>query len=211
MIETLNAFILDHAGSPWALLAVFALATLDAFFPPLPSESIVITLAAISASTGSPDLLALGACAACGAFLGDNMTYFIGRHSGLGRLAHSRQPRVQRTFTWAARELHRRSGLAIIVARYIPVGRVAVNLTAGASQFNRRAFVGLDVVAVTTWATYSVIIGALAGRWFENHPLLAALSGICLAVGMGLAIDILLRRIGFAPQRNAAPSQRPLP
>lgn len=197
MIDSLNAFIFDNSASAWALIAVFALAMLDGFVPPLPSESIVITLAAISASTGSPELVLLGICAATGAFLGDNITYLIGRHSGLGRLADSERPKVQRAFSWAATELHRRGGLAIIVARYIPVGRVAVNLTAGASKFSHPKFVALDVVAVTTWAGYSVAIGALAGHWFENHPLVAALSGICFAVLTGFVIDKLLRRLGL--------------
>lgn len=204
MIDSLNAFILDNSASAWALIAVFALAMLDGFVPPLPSESIVITLAAISASTGSPALVLLGICAAIGAFLGDNITFLIGRHSGLGRLAHSERPKVQRAFSWAATELHRRGGLAIIVARYIPIGRIAVNLTAGASKFSHPKFVALDAVAVTTWAAYSVAIGALAGHWFEDHPLVAALSGICFAVLTGFAIDALLRRFGLTADTPAA-------
>ncbi|MBK7720849.1 MAG: DedA family protein [Austwickia sp.] len=197
MVETLNQFIIANSPSTWALVAVFALATLDGFFPPLPSESVVITLAAVSASTGSPSLIALGVCAAIGAFLGDNLTFLIGRHSGLNRMAHSKRPPVQRAFRWAASELHRRGGLAILVARYVPVGRVAVNLTAGASGFSRPKFIALDALAVTTWATYSVAIGALAGHWFHDHPFIAALSGICLAVLTGLAVDAILRRTGL--------------
>lgn len=209
MIDSLNAFILDNSASSWAIVAVFALAMLDGFVPPLPSESVVITLAAISASTGSPPLLLLGTCAAIGAFLGDNLTFLIGRHSGLGRLSHSERPKVQRAFRWAATELHRRGGLAIFVARYVPVGRVAVNLTAGASRFSQPKFVALDAFAVTTWAAYSVGIGALAGLWFKNHPLVAALSGIFFAVLTGLAIDALLRRAGLSGDTPAAAYQAP--
>lgn len=196
LIDSLNAFIVDNSASTWALIAVFALAMLDGFVPPLPSESIVVTLAAISASTGSPSLIMLGVCAAIGAFIGDNVTFLIGKHSGLGRLEHSHRPKVQRAFRWAAEELDRRGGLAIIVARYVPIGRIAVNLTAGASQFGHPRFMALDAVAVMTWATYSVAIGAVAGHWFEDHPLVAAISGICFAVLTGFAIDALLRRVG---------------
>lgn len=204
MVDTINAFILSNSASGWALVMVFALAMLDGFVPPLPSESIVITLAAISASTGSPGLLALGCCAAAGAFIGDNLTFLMGRHSGLGRLAHSDRPKVKRSFTWAAAELKRRGGLAIIVARYVPVGRIAVNLTAGATAFGHTRFAALDAVAVTTWATYSVAVGALAGHWFEDHPLVAALSGICFAVLTGVVIDKLLRTFGITAEPASA-------
>ncbi len=210
MLDAINAFIVDNSGSAWAIAAVFTLSMLDGFVPPLPSESIIITLAAISASTGSPSLIALGVSAAIGAFLGDNITYLIGRHSGLGRLAHSDRPRVKRAFSWAAQELGRRGGLAIIVARYIPVGRIAVNLTAGASGFRRPKFVALDAIAVTTWAAYSVAIGALAGRWFHDHPLAAALSGICFAVLTGFAVDSLLRRFGVVSDTSVS-AGRPEP
>ncbi len=156
MIDALTAFIVENSASPWALIAVFALSMLDGLIPPLPSESIVIALAAISASTGAPSLVNLGLCAAIGAFLGDNLTFLIARHSGVGRLANSSRPRVQRAFGWAATELHRRSGLAIIVARYIPIGRIAVNLTAGASRFSYPRFIALRL---------------LGSRWRAGGPL----------------------------------------
>lgn len=207
MIDALTAFIVENSASPWALIAVFALSMLDGLIPPLPSESIVIALAAISASTGAPSLVILGLCAAIGAFLGDNLTFLIARHSGVGRLANSSRPRVQRAFGWAATELHRRSGLAIIVARYIPVGRIAVNLTAGASRFSYPRFIALDMVAVTAWAAYSVAVGALAGRWIENHPFVAAFSGIGFAVLTGLLVDALLRRTGLSTSDSGPTSK----
>ncbi|GGB81686.1 hypothetical protein GCM10011314_21630 [Knoellia flava] len=160
----------------------------------MPSESVVITLAAFGAASGSPHLLALGAVAAAGAFVGDNLTFAVARRSGLTRLRTSPRPRVRNTFLRAEAELDRRGGLAIVVARYIPVGRVGVNVTAGAGTFSPRRFVLLSAMAAVSWAAWSVGIGALAGHWVEQNPLLGAIGGIALAGALGLVVDRVLQR-----------------
>lgn len=203
-IAAINSFIEDHAATPWALGVLFLLIVIDSAFPPLPSESLVIALAAFGASTGQPLLIVLAAIAASGAWLGDNLTYTLARHSGLRRLRDTRRPRLRKSFALAARELDRRSGVLIVVARYIPVGRVAVNLTAGASEFPRRRFVALTGLAAITWATYSVGIGALAGAWVQANPLVGGAIGIAAAVLLGVAADHLLRRL--TPRPAEAPA-----
>jgi hypothetical protein len=124
-----------------------------------------------------------------GAIAGDNIAYLIGRSIGADRFRWMQRPRVAAAFAWARRELDRRGALLILGARYIPVGRVAVNMTAGATGYNHRKFVLFSVVAGFSWALYSVGIGALAGRWFHDHTLLAAGLAIVLALLLGLAMD----------------------
>ncbi|NAZ87922.1 DedA family protein [Kineococcus indalonis] len=194
MFEQVDELVALHAGAWWVLPALTALAALDAFVPPLPSESIVIALAAVSADTGSPHPVLLAACAMLGAFTGDNLTYALGRHSPL-RAWIARHPRLERTFTRAAHQLERRGAFAILAARYVPVGRVAVNLTAGAARFPRRRFVGLSALAALTWATYSTLIGTLAGRWVGSTPLVGAAVGIVVALALGFAVDTVLQRV----------------
>ena len=202
VIDAVNSFIEANAATPWALVVLFVLTVVDSTLPPLPSESVLIALAAFGASTGSPVLIVLAAVAALGAWSGDNLAYTLARHSPLRRLRDTRRPRLRSAFGFAARELDRRGGLFILVGRYIPVGRVAVNLTAGASQFPRRRFLGLTALAGITWAVYSVGIGALAGAWLEDNPLLGAAAGVVVAVLIGAVIDRVLRR-------RVAPSGRP--
>lgn len=207
MFEQLNEVVTAHSGAPWILLVVTALAALDGFLPPLPSESIVIGLAAISAHTGHPDLLLLGAGAAFGAFVGDNLTYTMGRHSPLrGWIA--RHPRVEHAFDRAARELDRRGAFAVLAARYVPVGRIAVNLTAGAVRFPRQRFVPLSALAAVTWAVYSVLIGSLAGHWVESSPLVGAGIGIVVALVLGFTVDTVLQRV-VRPRRTPTDVEAP--
>ncbi len=193
--DAINAFITIHAATPWALGVVFLLAALDAALPPLPSESIIIALAAFGVANASPNLALLVVVAATGAWLGDNLTYTLGRHSPIHRLRDTHRPRLRRAFRFASRELDHRGGVLIVVARYIPVGRVAVNVTAGASEFPRPRFVGLTGIATVAWASYTVAIGALAGAWVKDNPLLGAVGGIVVALLLGVAADHIVRRL----------------
>lgn len=105
-------------------------------------------------------------------------------------------PRGQKTLSWARRSLARRGASVILTGRFIPVGRVAMNLTAGAVGDPRRRFVGFDAIASLTWALYSAAIGIGAGAWFTDHPLRAVFVGLAGGLLIGLVLDRALRRLG---------------
>ena len=82
-------------ASPWVLLALFAVAAIDGFFPVVPAESLVVTAGVFAASTGEPSLPLVVLAAALGAFTGDHVSY-LARH-GRARLAArvAEAPRVR--------------------------------------------------------------------------------------------------------------------
>ena len=142
--------------------------------PPVPSEGVVVALAAVAVAGDGPHLALLALAAAAGAFLGDTLTFVVGRRFGPQRLARVTRPGVRRLLERASGTLDRRGALVVLTARYVPLGRVAVNLTAGATGFAPRRFVGLAALAAATWAVWSVGIGALAGHWLHGNPLLGS-------------------------------------
>jgi membrane protein DedA with SNARE-associated domain len=194
-VQAINDFILAAAGQPWVLLLVFACCVIDGFFPPIPSESMVVGLAAVSATAGTPNAWLLILVGALGAFTGDNVAYVIGRKIGVRRWGWMRSPRMQGAFRWAGRELRRRAASLIMVARFIPIGRVAVNLTAGATRFPRRIFVALTAMSAVLWASYSVAIGLFFGQWFEHNHLLGAVIAIVAAVILGIIVDRIISTV----------------
>lgn len=194
-MQAINDFILAAAGQPWVMFLVFACCVIDGFFPPIPSESVVVGLAAVAATADIPNPLFLMATAGAGAFLGDNIAYVIGRGTGTRRWAWMRGPRMQAAFRWAGRELRKRPASLILVARFVPIGRVAVNLTAGATRYPRPRFVGLTVLSATLWASYSVAIGLFFGQWFEDNHLLGAIIAISCAIVLGIAVDLGLSKL----------------
>ncbi len=192
MLDGVNDVILDLAGSPWVYLVVFAFVAVDAFVPPVPSESALVALAAVSVSSGDPDLLLLGLVAVAGALVGDNTAYGIGRKMGTDRFAILRKPKAVEVIERAEHELDKRAATLILTARYIPVGRVAVNVTAGATRFPYRRFLPLAVLAAISWAAYNIGIGVVAGSWVRDNPLLGAGAAIVFALVVGVAIDKIL-------------------
>ncbi|MGY4720530.1 DedA family protein [Naumannella cuiyingiana] len=191
LTETITAL----ASTPWVYPVVLALTTIDGFFPPVPSESVVVSLAALSVSDGNPSLPLLFLAAALGAVAGDNVAYQIGRvlHPGGERGPRFlRGERMARAFAWARRALEHRAAVMILVARHIPVGRVAVNMMAGATGYPRRRFVPLTILAGTLWAAYGIGIGTVAGSWVKDQPLLAAALAVALALVLGFALDRVL-------------------
>lgn len=198
-VDILNELIMQAIASPWLYLVLFAVTVIDGFFPPVPSETVLVAAAAVAASTGDGILLLLGLVAAVGAAIGDNLAFLIGRRLGTSRFAWMRRPRVVTAFAYAQRALDRRSATLILGARYIPVGRVAVNMSAGALGFPWRRFLPLSLIAGASWSIFSLAIGLLAGAWIKDQPLLSALLGIGVALVIGVVVD----RIAAARRRRA--------
>jgi membrane protein DedA with SNARE-associated domain len=208
-LENLETWILALAASAWIYPALFGFATIDGFFPPIPSESVVITLAVSAHATGEPNLLLVLLVAAAGAWTGDQIAFSIGRAIGTDRVRFLRSPRGRKAVAWAERALAHRGASFILAARYIPIGRVAVNMTAGAVGYPRRRFMAFSGIAAVTWAVYSVLIGLVAAQWLGHEPLLAMVVGVVLGVATGFVIDrVLMMR---ARHRGELPVVVPVP
>lgn len=188
-VDLLNDLILQAVASPWLLVVLFVVTVVDGFFPPVPSETVLVAAAAVSVSDGGTGLAALGLVAALGATVGDNIAFLLGRRIGVSRWRWMRRPRVAAAFAHAERALDERGAALILGARYIPVGRVAVNMSAGAFGYPWRRFLPLSVLAGLGWSALSLGIGLLAGKWVEDQPLVGALIGVAVAVALGVVID----------------------
>ena len=173
-------------GSPWVYLALLAFAMIDAFFPVVPSESLVVS-AGVFAASGEPNLAGIIAAAALGAFAGDHISYMVGRSAG-GRLARRAQPGSRRAVALerGAKLLDERGGTILIVCRYIPGARTAITLTAGTVGYRLRSFSFFDGIAALSWAAYSATVGYVGGAAFEDDPFKG------LALGLGIAITVTL-------------------
>jgi membrane-associated protein len=185
-------------------LASYAIAVLvpalDAIFPVLPSETAIIALGVATAGSNDPRIALLVACSAAGAFLGDNLSYFLGRRFG---------PRVKRRFfrgekgarrrAWAERSLERFGMQLIVVCRFLPGGRTAVTLCCGIIGYDRRRFVIATAVAGPVWALYSFFVGRLGGTVFEDTPW----AGFAVAFGTTVAVSGLIEAIRRIRSRRA--------
>jgi membrane protein DedA with SNARE-associated domain len=187
-------------ASGWAYGIVFLLAVLDVLIPIVPSEASVIT-AGVVASTGDLSLPLLIIAAACGAFAGDNIAYYLGHRYGAraqGRFL--RGANARKTIAWAERQLNERGGELIAISRFIPGGRTVITLTAGTLRFPWRRFAGFDALAAVIWAVYASLLGYFGGMAFEN----AAWKGLLLALGIGFAVTGVIEVVRWLLRRRKA-------
>jgi len=169
-----------------------ALPLLDAIIPVLPSETVIIALGVATAGSTDPRLALLVACAAAGAFLGDNLCYILGRRFGPrveGRFF--RGEKGARRLAWAERSLGRFGMQLIIVCRFIPGGRTAVTQCCGIIGYPRRRFVIATAVAAVIWACYAFFLGRIGGRAFEGRPW----AGFAVAFGITVVLSGLVEAI----------------
>lgn len=207
-LSDVGDWVVGLAQTPWVYVATLVLATIDGFFPPVPSESVVIALASLSLSTGHPMLWLVGIVAAVGAFCGDQIAYSIGKRVDLTNRRFLRGERAQRTLRWAEHALAHRGAVFILAARYIPVGRVAVNMTAGSLHYPRRRFTALVAIAAVTWSAYTVLLGTITGQVFKTTPWLGVVVGVAGGIALGMIADPIItwvgRRFGVLPDEPAA-------
>ncbi len=168
----------EVSNNPITYLVVFGAAATDVFLPLVPSETIVIA-AAVIAAEGGLLIAAIVPAAALGAFLADNLAYWLGRRVGqpvANRLFRGEKARAR--FAWAEAAIHRRGVALIAIGRFIPAGRTATTVAAGTLKMPYRRFLIADAVAAVLWALYISMLGYLGGATFEDNlwlPLLIAL------------------------------------
>jgi membrane protein DedA with SNARE-associated domain len=188
-LNDLSNWLLDLSGQPVFLLAAFVVALLDSIIPVVPSETMLI-VGGVAAGSGHQVLVLVILVGALGAFAGDNLAYPLGKsyEGGIRRILF-RGEKGERRLEWAAKQLHKRGGLLLITARFIPGGRTAVTVSSGVTRQPRRRFMIWDAIACTIWATYATLLGYIGGRTFEDNHTRAFLFAFALAVGVTLLIE----------------------
>jgi membrane protein DedA with SNARE-associated domain len=188
MFSQFTQFVAEASG--WAYAVAFVFALLDALLPVVPSETVVITAGVVSAA-GQLSLPLVIAAAACGAFAGDNIAYYVGHRFGPYAKNHFlRGEKGRRTTRWTERQLAERGGELILIARFIPGGRIAVTLSAGATRYPWPRFAVFDAIAGITWASYAALLGFVGGKAFEHTPWAGLLLALAIAFAVTGALEL---------------------
>ncbi len=191
-------------STDWSYAAIFAVAAIDAFFPLVPSETVVIT-GGVLAGAGDLSLPLVILAASTGAIVGDNISYGLGHLLGEHTVKRVfKGEKSHRGFEWAERQLEERGTYLIVVARFIPGGRTATTFSAGYIQtFSYRRFIAADVLAGFIWGTYAACLGYFGGKTFEQQPWKGLIVAFVVAVGLASAIELIRHR--REKRRNAGP------
>lgn len=195
-------------GAWWAYPLILGVSAGDVVAPILPSETVVIT-AGVIAGRGGLYIVPVIVMAAIGAFIGDNVAYWIGRRaSNVATRLLARGERGKRSLAWAERTLEHHGGTFVVVGRYIPGGRTAVTLAAGITRYPYRRFAAADAIGASTWGAYSALIGYAGGHVFEQHATLALVVALGVSLVLAGLVELgrwLWRRRAAAREQQAAP------
>ena len=159
-------------NSDYALVMIFTLAFLEAC-PGIGlfiSGAFLLSLASVLYHQEVLSLSMISGVAIFGAFLSDQLGFYLGRGLGVGMgqadwmQAHGERLSRARAF------IQRYGALAVIAGRLATMVRSIIPMTMGVAGFSRWKFVVLDVVACCIWGSglAGLVLGldSLLGRWF---------------------------------------------
>ena len=189
-VAQLTNWLVDVSAARWFLLVIALIALFDSVIPAVPSETTVI-IGGVAAGAGDQHLLLVILAGMIGAFIGDNIAFTIGRRlAGPIRRRASRKTSTAARLEWAASQIRNRGGLLLVTARFIPGGRTALTISCGLTQQPRPWFLRWVAIAVTIWASYAAVLGAVFGRAFQDNHTAAFLVAFGTALGVNIIIEV---------------------
>ena len=167
----------------------------DAIFPPIPSETVVITGGALSAD-GRANVFLVAALAALASWLGDMVVFQLFKR----RLSH-----VLDRWRWGRKVHHGiheaigRAGRsstygAIIGARFIPGGRLATSAAAGIADVSVRGFSLCAGLGAVLWAGWLVGLGYFTGSATKLPFWASSLIGVGVGLVIGAVVGVIVTR-----------------
>jgi membrane-associated protein len=186
-MDALTEFVVTHiAESPASYALIAAFVALDAVFPLIPAEVVVIT-AALVALQGTMALAAVYGAGVIGVLIGDDAAYLLGDKLGVPaaeRLAVAGKAR--RLLRWAKAKMRRHGSRLVVAGRFLPGGRTAAAFAAGSLDLSWRRFIVADVAAALLAIGYWISLAYIGGRAFSNN--FWASLGLSLAIAVSLLL-----------------------
>ena len=78
--------------------------------------------------------------------------------------------------------------------RFIPGGRTALTISCGLTQQPQRWFVKWVALAVSIWATYAAVLGAIFGKALQDNHTAAFLIAFLTALAINVIIEVVRKR-----------------
>lgn len=171
----------------------------------LPGETLTVIAGAysnVSGPSGShPSFFLVVVAAGCGAVLGGQLGYMIGRRAGPRLFARPDRLVFRQSWLERTREYFRRFGSrAVIIGRFVPFVRTLVSPAAGVAGMPARAFVPLNLIGGAVWASIVASIGYVIGGIVSiDRYAVFVTAGIAAVSLIPLALEIrAMRRVRVA-------------
>jgi len=195
-----NQFLRDPALAPWLILIVCAFLFVETgllvgFF--LPGDSLLFTSGLLAATgTIQVPIAVLAGAAFLAAFGGDQTGYLIGRKAGPAVFNRPGSRLLRGEYADKAHNFFLKYGRrSVVLARFVPIVRTFLPVTAGVGKMSYRAFLAYNAVGALLWGVGVTFLGFWLGRyaWIgENIDLIFV--GIVLVSFVPVGIELLKNR-----------------
>jgi len=165
--KNLAAVITQYGLASYALLFfVIFMETGLVVTPFLPGDSLLFAAGALTASMGVFDIKLLWLLMVAAAFLGDTVNYWIGHFIG-PRAFQSKSRFLKKEYLEKAQAFYdKHGGIAIVLARFVPIVRTFAPFVAGVGKMHYTRFLSFNAIGGLLW----VSIMLLSGYFFGNIP-----------------------------------------
>lgn len=185
----------DQVGPILFYVAVFGLVFagtglfVGAFIPFITGDSLVFAAGLVAAAhQDSINIYVMVVGVAIAAWLGDQVGYTLGRHYGRPYLDKRKGQWLQRAIARSEQFYERYGWWSIVVARFVPWGRVIVPALAGIGRMNYYKFFSANLVGALLWGSGLTLAGFFTYSipWVRNATYAIALTVITLSVIAGV-------------------------
>lgn len=160
---------------------------LGVFIPFITGDTLLFAAGLLTAAHDDLNIFVLVVGVGISAFLGDQVGFLIGRHAGRDYLIKRKGRRIQQAIRASERFYSRYGWWSVVVARFVPFGRVIIPVVAGVGRMNYYRFLTSNLFGALAWGVGLTLIGYFAasipGVKSGAYVLAAIVFGISVIAG----------------------------
>ena len=196
---------LDSLLATYGYLAVFFFVGVEGIGIPIPGETMLVTAAIYSGTTGRLSIVGVIAASAAGAIVGNNIGYVIGRTGGYPLLRrYGRYIALEEKRLRLGQYFFDKHGSKVVFfGRFIAVLRIFAAFLAGVNRMHWRRFLIFNAAGGIIWSTIYGVAAYLLGKQLLRLSGRVDLALVIVAVAVVIAVIVFLRRNEARLQREA--------
>jgi membrane-associated protein len=163
LLELARALLRSPLGIAGLFGIIFAeTGLLVGFF--LPGDSLLFSVGFASGAAGV-NLYLLAALLMCAAIIGDNVGYFLGKHSGPRIFRRPKSRFFHPDHLKRTKKFYKKYGTrAIVYARFIPIIRTCTPFISGVAEMPYPRFLCFSLLGGTLWIAFMMTVGYKLGQ-----------------------------------------------
>jgi membrane-associated protein len=172
-LTVLQGFLETYDKLTYALLFLIVFVETGlVVMPLLPGDSLLFAIGLLAASTGKLEMAIIIPLLVTAALLGDNVNYFVGNKFGNYIKSKERILFLKREYIITTEAFFaKRGGIAVIMARFMPIIRTIAPFVAGAGSMQYRKYIFYCVTGAVVWVSSISSLGYFLGDidWVKQN------------------------------------------